>query len=68
MRASRARPPARSSLLVHRSYDDNTSGMLFNKHNYHNTLSLNLHIGFCCCHQRAVSGESGERAVSLSER
>ena len=44
---ARAAPRARNSLLVHRSDDDNTSDKLPNKLNYHNTLNINLHIGFC---------------------
>ena len=50
MRASRARPPARDSHHTHRPDDDNTSNEFSNKLNNYNSLSLKLHIGFCCCH------------------
>ena len=50
VRASREQPPARNSHHMHRSDDDSTSDAFSNKLNNYNTLSLKLHVGFCCCH------------------
>ena len=57
---ARAAPRARNSLLVHRSDEDNTSDVLSNTLNYHNKLNLNLHIGFCCCHQIPLAQDAAD--------
>ena len=59
-RPARAASRTRNSHLVHRSDEDNTSDVLSNTLNYHNTLNLNQHIGFCCCHQIPLAQDAAD--------